>query len=151
MGGCKSLGSLESFPWKTPQLSGTSILCFHILSSISTYQLTLYGCNLWWLWHPCLLIWREIFHFSPETKSPSSALNTKRIDGSGCLKFPNIFFLLKRDSILWLYYLWWTQVISSILGPTFGEGTHENFAVFFFKKKWGQRHIQKWWFSHHGP
>ena len=24
------------------------------------------GCNCWWLWHPCLLIWQEIFHFSDE-------------------------------------------------------------------------------------
>ena len=22
------------------------------------------GKNLWWLWHSCLLIWQEIFHFS---------------------------------------------------------------------------------------
>ena len=33
-----------------------SILSF--LSSI------LSGCNHWWLWHPCLLIWQKIFHFS---------------------------------------------------------------------------------------
>ena len=22
------------------------------------------GWDCWWLWHPCLLIWQEIFHFS---------------------------------------------------------------------------------------
>ena len=25
------------------------------------------GQNLWWLWHSCLLIWQEIFHFSTHT------------------------------------------------------------------------------------
>ena len=29
-----------------------------------TPRLTLEGCNHWWLWHPYLLIWQEIFHFS---------------------------------------------------------------------------------------
>ena len=32
MGRCKSLGSLKSFLWYASQLSGASVLCFHILS-----------------------------------------------------------------------------------------------------------------------
>ena len=55
---CKSLGSLKSFLWYASQLSGTSILCFHILSFLRAHQLTIGcgckggGCNGWWLWHP---------------------------------------------------------------------------------------------------
>ena len=30
---------------------------FSFLSFLRTHQLTLEGCNHWWLWHPCLLIW----------------------------------------------------------------------------------------------
>ena len=73
MEGCKSLGSLKSFLSYEPQLSGVSILCFHILnfpssgltvesgcslvivrkqvfsflSSLRAHQLTLKGCNRW--------------------------------------------------------------------------------------------------------
>ena len=73
MEGCKSLGSLKSFLSYEPQLSGVSILCFHILnfpssgltvesgcslvivrkqvfsflSSLRAHQLTLEGCNHW--------------------------------------------------------------------------------------------------------
>ena len=89
MGGCKSLGSPKSFLWYAPQLSGASILCFHILSQGSPYGVT----AVWWLldgryslpsWVPsgltsspsavaaitdvcdilCLLIWQAVFHFS---------------------------------------------------------------------------------------
>ena len=52
MGRYKSLGSLNSFFWYSPQLSGTSILCFYILSSLGAHQLILdCDCNCW-LWHP---------------------------------------------------------------------------------------------------
>ena len=34
-------------------------------------QLTLEGCNWWWLWYPCLLIWQEIFHFSDGSQEGS--------------------------------------------------------------------------------
>ena len=34
------------------------------LCSLRVHRLTLEGCNCWWLWHPCLLIRQEIFHFS---------------------------------------------------------------------------------------
>ena len=90
MGKCKSLGSVKSFLWYVPQLSGASFLRFHILSflrvhhgewlqpdgcqmadilsilsSLRAQQLTIHGgCNCWWLWHPCLLVWQEIFRFS---------------------------------------------------------------------------------------
>ena len=39
MGRCKSLGSLKSCLWYTPQLSGDSILYFHIPSFLRAHQL----------------------------------------------------------------------------------------------------------------
>ena len=88
MGRRKNPGSLKSFLWCAPQLSGASILFFHILSSsgltiksactlmaarwqvfftawvpFRAHKLTIHdSCNCWWLWHPCLLIWQEILH-----------------------------------------------------------------------------------------
>ena len=64
MGRCKSLGSLKSFLWCAPEVSGASILCFHILSFLRAHQLILEGyiandCDIL-----CLPIWLEIFHFS---------------------------------------------------------------------------------------
>ena len=88
MGRCKRLGSLKSFLWYAPQLSGASFLCFShpesllssgltigigcslkaarwqvfsFLSSLRAQWLTLEDCYHCWLWHPCLLIWQEIF------------------------------------------------------------------------------------------
>ena len=38
---------------------------FPSLSSVRAHELIIPGgCNHWWLWHPCSLIWQEIFHFS---------------------------------------------------------------------------------------
>ena len=46
-------GLLKSSLWYAPQLSGASILCFHILSSLRAHWLTTHGgCNPWWLWPP---------------------------------------------------------------------------------------------------
>ena len=60
MGRCKSLGSVKSFLWYAPQLSGASTLCFHSLSFLRAHQLTICGgCDIL-----CLLIWQEMFHFS---------------------------------------------------------------------------------------
>ena len=42
MGRCKSLGSLKSFLWYAPQLSGASILCFHTLSFLRAHR-----CREW--------------------------------------------------------------------------------------------------------
>ena len=52
IGRCKSLGSLNSFLWYAPQLSGARILCFLILSSLRAHCLG--SCNVmaWWLQHP---------------------------------------------------------------------------------------------------
>ena len=33
------------------------------------------GWNHWWLQHPCLLIWQEILHFSPQSLLKEKALN----------------------------------------------------------------------------
>ena len=33
---------------------------------IRAHLLTMEDCNCWWLWHPCLLIWLEILHFSED-------------------------------------------------------------------------------------
>ena len=74
MGRCKSLGSLKSFLWYAPRLSGASVRCFlraplgsgcslmaarwqvffvSFLSSLRAHQLTISGgCNCLWLWHP---------------------------------------------------------------------------------------------------
>ena len=41
---------------------------FSLLSSLKAHLVILEGCNCWWLWHPCLLIWQEIFHFSKDGK-----------------------------------------------------------------------------------
>ena len=36
-----------------------------LLSSLWAHQVAILGgCNHWWLCHPCLLIWQEIFQFS---------------------------------------------------------------------------------------
>ena len=75
-------GSLKSFPWYIPQLSGVCILYSHILSFFRTHRgwgvtavwclldnryfspswvfsrFTLGGCNHWWMTQ------QEIFHFS---------------------------------------------------------------------------------------
>ena len=40
---------------------------FSFLSALWAHQLTLESCSHWWLWHPRLLIWQEIFHFSGTT------------------------------------------------------------------------------------
>ena len=52
MGRCKSLGSLKSFLWYAPQLSGASILCFHILSFLRVHSWGGYNVMAWWLQHP---------------------------------------------------------------------------------------------------
>ena len=88
MGRCKSLGSLKSFLWYAPQLSGASILCFHFLSFLRAHHREwLQSCQLLdgrysfqpWVssgltgssWRVavvdecdtlCLLTWQEIFH-----------------------------------------------------------------------------------------
>ena len=41
IGRCKSLGSLRSFLWYAPQVSGASLLCFHILSVLRAH------CRKW--------------------------------------------------------------------------------------------------------
>ena len=88
MGRCKSLNSLKSSLSFAFWPSEASILCFShpellwssqrgvaavcwlldpqvfFLSSLRAHQLTLKDCNRRWLWHPCFLIWVEIFHFS---------------------------------------------------------------------------------------
>ena len=38
MGRCKSPGSLKSFLWYAPQLSGACILCFHILRFLRAHR-----------------------------------------------------------------------------------------------------------------
>ena len=43
IGRCKSLGSLKSFPWYAPQLSGGSVLCFPILGFLRC-------APGWWWW-----------------------------------------------------------------------------------------------------
>ena len=47
MGRCKSLGSLKSFLWCAPQLSGASIQCFHSLSFLRTHSRG--EAVVWWL------------------------------------------------------------------------------------------------------
>ena len=86
MGRCKSLGLLKSFLLYAPQHLGlvskvythwasfpqgslweVAIVWWLLDSRYSPVQahwLTLEGCSCWLLWHPCLLIWQEIFHFS---------------------------------------------------------------------------------------
>ena len=78
MGWYRRLGSLKSILSYAPLLSWASILCFHILSFLSSRLTVGSGCSLtvgilplpkcaqgWnlclWLWHACLLSWQEIF------------------------------------------------------------------------------------------
>ena len=52
---CNSLSLLKLFLLYAPELSGTSFLCFHILSFLRVHQFTVtihVDCNCWWLWHP---------------------------------------------------------------------------------------------------
>ena len=49
--------------------SGCSLMAtrqqvFFFPSSLMAHWLMLGTCNLWWLWHSCLLIWQEIFQVS---------------------------------------------------------------------------------------
>ena len=37
---------------------------FSFLSTLRAHQLIFEGYNHWWSWHPYLLIWKEIYHFS---------------------------------------------------------------------------------------
>ena len=48
-------------------MAARSQVLFSFLSALRAHQLTLEGCSHWWLWHPCLLIWQEMFHFSGTT------------------------------------------------------------------------------------
>lgn len=59
----ENLVFLKTVPWYEPQPSQASILYFPVLNFLRAHQLTLEGCNHWGLWHPCLLVWQEIFHF----------------------------------------------------------------------------------------
>ena len=79
-------------------------LIFHILSSSLTVEsggslratawqvffflVALKGWNLGWLWHPCLLIWQEILHFSAQ-------FMTSSLSQTETLIFPQ--FLIFRD------------------------------------------------------
>ena len=80
MGRCKSLDSLKSFLSSVSQLPWVSILCFSqgvvepwwlLDSRYSPSWVRLGLTSSYWgtgiadnWWHPCLLIWQEIFHFS---------------------------------------------------------------------------------------
>ena len=65
MGRCKSLGSLKSFLWYALELSGASILCFHILSFLGAL------CREWLQSVGC---WMAGILFSPEFPPGSLAL-----------------------------------------------------------------------------
>ena len=53
MGRCKSVGSLKSCLWYTPQLSGDSILYFRILSFLRAHRLpTWFTLEGYSRWHP---------------------------------------------------------------------------------------------------
>ena len=43
---------------------------FSSLSALRAQELTVRCWNHWWLWHPCLLIRQEIFHFSERCWTP---------------------------------------------------------------------------------
>ena len=76
-------GSLKSLLWYALQLSGASILCFHIPSFLRAHQLTIEGCNHWWLWHPYLLIWQVEFLKTlpkPPPKPPNLNENSLQMD-----------------------------------------------------------------------
>ena len=60
---CKSLGSLKSFLWHAPLLSGASILCFHILSFFTVH------CWEWLQFDGCY--GAGILCFLPELPQPS--------------------------------------------------------------------------------
>ena len=85
MGRCKSLGSLKSFLWFAPQLSGASTLFSHPefprgspQGVAAVWRLLDGRCSFlpeflqswpthhpwWWLRHPCLLIRQKVSHFS---------------------------------------------------------------------------------------
>ena len=59
MGRCKSLGSLKSYLWYAPQLSGVSILSFLILSFLRVHR---WG---WLRWLPGRWTWQWAAHLSP--------------------------------------------------------------------------------------
>ena len=105
--------------WYAPQLFGASIpfshpefqrahhsslmaakwqISFSFLSVLYAHWLTLKSCNCWWLWHPCLLTWQGIFHFSgagSERNGWRWSMGTK--------------FQLKDEKILERYHTAWWQ------------------------------------------
>ena len=56
----------QALPWGVAVVWWLLIF-FSFLSFLRAHRLTLKGCNHWWRWHLCCLIWQEIFHFSAQT------------------------------------------------------------------------------------
>ena len=98
LGRCKNLGPLKSFISYASQLLGPVPCAFSHpeffrapcrewlqpdgwqITGILLLPECLEGWNHWWLWHPCLLIWQEIFHFSrlcPQTPLLAVPTNSK--------------------------------------------------------------------------
>ena len=102
MGRCKSLGSRKSCLWYVPQLSGASIMYFHITSFFRVHHREWLqshgcwiadilffpefpqgstvnhpgGCNCQWLWHPSFTqMARNIPFFSPLQKLTDFLVN----------------------------------------------------------------------------
>ena len=46
---------------------GCQITGIFLLPEERALEVKLEACTHWWLWHPCLLVWQEIFHFSKRT------------------------------------------------------------------------------------
>ena len=60
------------------------------------------GWNCWWLWHPYVLIWQEIVHFSPRNNFRESYLSTTVEEKKWTLHFqPNKFISISNPHIYW--------------------------------------------------
>ena len=55
------------------------------------------GWNGWWLWHPCLLIWQEIFHFSKTSNVVSYHLHQWPQYFKACVDH-KVFFIQAKSS-----------------------------------------------------
>ena len=99
----KSLGSLKSFLCYSSQLSGASILCFHILSSLRVHCWGVGGnCNLitWWLQHPLFTDMGGIpFFFFSHWFSLSFYLSVIILDRK------NDYFLWAKKKRNWCFWL----------------------------------------------
>ena len=153
--------------WASPMGNGCSLMVarwqvfFSFLSSRRAHRLTLEGCICWWLWHPCLLTWQEMFHFSEpgrEFLAESKERAKKDISCPVCkeLKWKVEKAVAPHSSTL-AWKIPWTEDpggLQSIWSLRVGHDLANSLSVFTFmhwRRKWQPTPVflpgesQGWW------